>query len=82
MLDFISTPLNYVNLYGVTALAQAVDQELVDVCKLILQRGGDPNIEDDAGNIALHLAAKTGSSDMVRDREYLLGLFSSLLGDF
>ncbi|KAI0095693.1 ankyrin repeat-containing domain protein [Nemania sp. FL0031] len=67
MLDFIYAPLNCANMDGVGALVQAVDGELADVCRLILQQGGDPNIQDDDGRIALHLAARAGSADMVRD---------------
>ncbi|GAW27411.1 putative ankyrin-3-like isoform X4 [Rosellinia necatrix] len=66
-LDFSSAPLNYANIIGVTVLAEAAGSELADVCKLILQQGGDPNIRDDTGKVALHLAAKVGSASMVRD---------------
>ncbi|KAJ3561657.1 hypothetical protein NPX13_g8860 [Xylaria arbuscula] len=65
--DPIYNFLNYANADGVTVLAEAAEKELVDVCKLILQQGGDPNIQDDTGKVALHLAAMRGSADMVKD---------------
>ncbi|KAI2618090.1 hypothetical protein GGR54DRAFT_184232 [Hypoxylon sp. NC1633] len=65
--DSSTAAVNYANMYGVTALAEAADRELAGVCELILQRGGDPNIRDDAGRVALHLAAKAGSASIARD---------------
>ncbi|KAJ8120980.1 hypothetical protein ONZ43_g2455 [Nemania bipapillata] len=67
MFGLSSAPLNWNNRYGAAALAETVAQELVGMCRLILQKGGDPNILDATGKVALHLAAKAGSAGMVRD---------------
>ncbi|KAK0752971.1 ankyrin repeat-containing domain protein [Schizothecium vesticola] len=63
----ISAPLNRANSQGWTILIAAAHQDMPTVCRLLLERGADPNLMEDEGKIALHGAARVGSVDMVKD---------------
>ncbi|KAK3359510.1 ankyrin repeat-containing domain protein [Lasiosphaeria hispida] len=65
--DPSSAALNRANLEGITVLFEAADRDLPSVCKLLLERGADPNLVDDRDRVALHMAAKAGSVSITKD---------------
>ena len=38
----------------------------IDIIKILLDNGADPNVDNNVGNTSLHLAAKGGNSDIVK----------------
>jgi uncharacterized protein len=48
-----------------TALLKAIDFRLVDISKLLLQNGTNPQAKDHFANTALHGAAKNGNPDLI-----------------
>lgn len=57
--------------YGRTLLMLAAEEGHMDVARLLVERGADPNAVDDQENTALHCAALAGRVDLLA---YLLGL--------
>ncbi|KAH6628316.1 ankyrin repeat-containing domain protein, partial [Chaetomium tenue] len=60
-------PLNRANSEGWTVLIEAAHRDLPTVCRILLERGADPNLMEDLGKVALHGAARVGSASIVRD---------------
>ncbi|RYP20773.1 hypothetical protein DL765_002606 [Monosporascus sp. GIB2] len=65
--DSTLTPLDMANSDGVTVLFAAADRDLPSVGKCLLERGADPNIIDDRAMTAVHLAAKAGRADLIKE---------------
>lgn len=57
--------------YGRTLLMLAAEEGHMDVARLLVERGADPNAVDDQENTALHCAALAGRVEILT---YLLGL--------
>jgi ankyrin repeat protein len=57
---------NQRDLFGKTALFDALRRGHVGLTDLLLGHGADPNLVDDAGNAPLHLAARLGHAAAVR----------------
>ncbi|RYO85040.1 hypothetical protein DL766_007922 [Monosporascus sp. MC13-8B] len=65
--DSALAPLDMANSDGMTVLFAAADRDLPSVGKCLLERGADPNIIDDKARTVLHLAAKAGRADLIKE---------------
>ncbi len=50
--------------FGETPLHVAVDRGYLDIVKLLLERGADPNLQSNEGNTPLHLSVISSSADI------------------
>lgn len=60
----IGANVNATTLDGITSLMYAVQNEQLEICKILLLNGADPNINPNDGIPALISAVKTGNTDV------------------
>ena len=58
--------LNYQGDEGLTPLAHACLEEVVDVVEMLLKAGADPRVADDEGSSCLHVAATLANAALIR----------------
>lgn len=67
---FSSESMEYVDDYGVTALHEAARNGHVDMLRVMLEKGANPNVTmdepADAGNTPLHVACAHGNAEVVK----------------
>lgn len=59
-------PVNQIDIYGFTPLIEAAIVDNIDICRLLLKSGAQPNVQAVTGSTALHWAAENANADLCK----------------